>query len=73
MATREDSSLSIRELWPDIDKLDDLPCEGTSVVHACNASIRGKRSVALIGNTSKCSRHEGNKDSLTDIAGTSNI
>jgi hypothetical protein len=24
-ATREDSSLSIEELWPDIDKLDDPP------------------------------------------------
>jgi hypothetical protein len=33
----EDSSPSIMELWPDIDKLDDPPREGTFVVHACNA------------------------------------
>jgi hypothetical protein len=55
-ATREDSSPSIGELWPNIDKLDDPPREDTSVVHACNASIRGKRLAASIGNTSKCSR-----------------
>jgi hypothetical protein len=73
VAAREDSSPSIGELWPDIGKLDDPLREDTSVVHARNASIPGKRSVASIGNTSKRSRHEGNKDSLTDIAGTSNI
>jgi hypothetical protein len=52
MATREDN-------------LDDPPGKVTSDVHACNASIHGKRLVVLIGNTSKRSRHEGNKDSLT--------
>jgi hypothetical protein len=52
-ATRDDSSPSIGELWPDIDELDDPPCKDTSVVHAHNASIRRKRSSASIGNTSK--------------------
>jgi hypothetical protein len=52
-ATREDSSPSIGELWPDIDELDDPPCKDTSVVHARNASIHRKRSSASIGNTSK--------------------
>jgi hypothetical protein len=42
MATHEDSSPSVRELWPDIDKLDTPSCEGTSVVHARNALTRGK-------------------------------
>jgi hypothetical protein len=50
-ANREDSSRSIRELWPDIDKLDDLSREDISVVRARDASIRGKGSAASIGNT----------------------
>jgi hypothetical protein len=58
-ATREDSSPSIMELWPDIDKLDDPPREDTFVAHAHNALIRGKRSAASIENASKRSRHEG--------------
>jgi hypothetical protein len=72
-ATREDSSPSIGELWPDIDKLDDSSCEDTSVVRARDASIHGKRLAASNGNTSKCSRREGNKDSLTNVAGMSSI
>jgi hypothetical protein len=72
-ATREDSSPSIMELWPDIDKLDDPPCEDTFVAHAHNALIRGKRSAASIENASKRSRHEGGEDSLTDVVGTSNV
>jgi hypothetical protein len=72
-ATREDSSPSIGELWPNIDKLDDPLCKGTSVVHARNALICGKRLAASIGNTSKHSRRKGNKDSLTHITGTSNM
>jgi hypothetical protein len=72
-ATHEDSSPSIRELWPDIDKLDDPSHEDTSYVHARNASIRGKRSATSIENTNKRSRHEGDKDSLTHIAETCNI
>jgi hypothetical protein len=71
-ATREVSSPSIGELWPDIDKSDDPPHEDTSVVHARNALIRGKRPAASIENTSKHSRCGGDKDSLTDIARMSN-
>jgi hypothetical protein len=73
VATREDSSLSIGELWPDIDKLDDMSCENTSVVHAHSVLICGKGSATSIENTSKRSRREGNKDPLTDVVGTSNI
>jgi hypothetical protein len=38
-------------------------------VRARNASIHGKRLAAPIENTSKLYRSEGNKDSLTDVAG----
>jgi hypothetical protein len=73
VATHEDSRPSIGELWLDINKLDDPPCEDTSVVHARNALIHRKRSAASIGNISKCSRCDGNKDSLADVAGMSSI
>jgi hypothetical protein len=70
IAPHENSSPSIGELWPDIDKLDDPPHEDTTIVHAHNTSIHGKRSAAPIENTNKCSRRERNMDSSTDIAGT---
>jgi hypothetical protein len=73
VATHEDSRPSIGELWLDINKLDDPPCEDTSVVHARNALIHRKRSAASIGNISKCSRCDGNKDSLADVAGMSRL
>jgi hypothetical protein len=59
VATCEDSRLSNGELWPDIDKLDKMPCKDTSVVHACDAG--------------KQTRHEGKKDLLTNVAGMSSI
>jgi hypothetical protein len=59
VATCEDSSLSNGVLWPDIDKLDKMPCKDTSVVHACDAG--------------KQTRHEGKKDLLTNVAGMSSI
>jgi hypothetical protein len=70
MAMREDSSPSVRELWPNIDALDNPSREDISVLCVHNASIRGKRSAVPIGNTNKCSRREGNRDSLIDAAGT---
>jgi hypothetical protein len=73
VAIRENSSPSIGELWPDIDKLDDSSREDTSIVGALNASIHGKRLTSPIENTNKHSRREGNRDSLTDVAGTSDI
>jgi hypothetical protein len=72
-ATREDSRPSIKELWPNIDKLDNLSREDTSVVHARNYAIRGKRSDASIEDTDKRSRREGKRDSLPDITGTSDF
>jgi hypothetical protein len=41
-ATREDSSPSIRELWTDIDKLDDPPYKDTSVVMHVMLCFAGK-------------------------------
>jgi hypothetical protein len=35
---------SIGELWPDIDKLDEIRREGTSIVHTRDVSVRGMRS-----------------------------
>jgi hypothetical protein len=72
-ATCEDSSPSIGELWPGIDKFDILLREDTFVVYARDASIHGKRSAAAIENADKCSRHDGSMDSLLDVAGTSNF
>jgi hypothetical protein len=40
MAMCDNSSLSIVELWPNIDKLDNLSCGDTSVVHTHDAMIR---------------------------------
>jgi hypothetical protein len=42
------SSPSIGELWPDIDKLDEIQSEDTSVVHARDISVRDRRSTASI-------------------------
>jgi hypothetical protein len=36
------SSPSIRELWPDIDKLDEIRCEDTPVVHTRDVSVHGR-------------------------------
>jgi hypothetical protein len=73
MAMREDSSPSVGELWPDIDKLDNPSRKDTSVVCARNATIHGERSAASIKNANKRSMHGGNRDSLPDIAGTSDL
>jgi hypothetical protein len=72
-AMRKDSSPSVGALWPDIDKLDNPSNIDTSIVRACNASIHGKSLAVPIENTNKRSRHEGDMDSLTNIAGTSNF
>jgi hypothetical protein len=43
----DDSSPSVVELWPNIDKLDNPSCRDTSVVRTCDAMIHGKRSDAI--------------------------
>jgi hypothetical protein len=69
----DNSSLSVVELWPDIDKLDNPSCGDTSVVRMRDTMIRGKRSNALVEDASRRSRHEGKWDSLSDIAGMSDF
>jgi hypothetical protein len=73
VATREDSSPSVGELWPDIDELDNPLCKDTSVAHARNALIHREVSTTPVENTNEHSRVEGNRDSLTDVAGTSDF
>jgi hypothetical protein len=68
-----DSSPSIRELWPDIDKLDEISREGTSIMPAHDISVRGGRSTASVEKASRHSRHEDKKALLKDIPGVSNI
>jgi hypothetical protein len=72
-ATVGGSSPSIGELWPDIDKLDEIPREDTSVMHARNISVHGRRSTASAENAGRRSSREGKKALLKDIPGTSNI
>jgi hypothetical protein len=50
MATSGDSSLSNGELWPDIDKLDEVPCEDTFVMLVRDALGLRKRSTASVEN-----------------------
>jgi hypothetical protein len=45
----DDSSPSVVELWPDIDKLDNPSCGDTSVVRTHDTTIHGKRLDALVG------------------------
>jgi hypothetical protein len=56
-------------LWPNIDKIDEIPYEGTSVMHARDASVNERRPIEV---ASRRSRREGKKES-NDIPGTSNI
>jgi hypothetical protein len=67
----DDSRLSVVELWPDIDKLDNPSSGDTSVVRTRDATIHGKRSDVLIEDADRRSGREGKQDSLSDVAGTS--
>jgi hypothetical protein len=67
------SSLSIGELWPDIDKLDKIRREDTSVVHTHDAALRGRKSIASAEKADRHSRYSGKKALLSDAAGPPNI
>jgi hypothetical protein len=69
----DDSSPSVVELWPDIDKLDKPSCGDTSVVRTRDSMIRGKRSDAPVEDADRRSGREGKWDSLSDVAGTFDI
>jgi hypothetical protein len=69
----DDSSLSIVELWPDIDKLDNLSSGDISIVCMRDTMIHGKRSDAPVEDADRRSGCEGKRDSLLDVAGTSDF
>jgi hypothetical protein len=73
MAMCDDSSPSVVELWPDIDKLDNPSCGDTFIVRMRDTTIRGRRSNVLVEDTDRCCGHEGKCDSLSDVAGTSDF
>jgi hypothetical protein len=52
-ATPAGSSPSIRELWPNIDKLDKINHEETSAVHIREVALRDSESLALTNKTNK--------------------
>jgi hypothetical protein len=52
-ATLTGSSPSIRELWPNIDKLDEINREDTSAVHIREVALRDSESLTLTKKTNK--------------------
>jgi hypothetical protein len=68
-----DSSSSIVELWPNIDKLDKPSYGDTSIVRTCDTTIRGKRSDAPIEDADRRSGRKSKQYSLSDVAGTSDF
>jgi hypothetical protein len=67
------SSPSIKALWPDIDKLDEIRCKYTSIVHTHEVLLRARKSIALAENADRHSRLSGNKALLSDALRPSNI
>jgi hypothetical protein len=67
------SSLSIGDLCPHIDKLDEIQREDTSIVHTREVSIHGRKSTASVEKAGTRSRCKGNKALLKDDPGPSNI
>jgi hypothetical protein len=70
--TLEESSPSIRELWPDIDKLDEIPREGASAVHSSDVVLHDRRLLALAKKIERY-RRQGEGSLLSDAPGPSNI
>jgi hypothetical protein len=69
----EGSSSSIEELWPDIDKLDEIWREDTSIVYTRDVSLRSRKSIASPEKVDRHSRCSGNKSLLSDAPKPSNI
>jgi hypothetical protein len=67
-----DSSMSIGELCPDIDKLDEIPREATSIMCIPDILIRGRLSVSA-ENASGCYGREGKHALLKDSPGSSKM
>jgi hypothetical protein len=60
-ATPAGSSPSIEELWPDIDKLDEINQEDTSAVHIREVALRDSESLVLTKKTNNRARRRGKK------------
>jgi hypothetical protein len=71
-ATSIGSCLSVEELWPDIDKLDEIQHEDASIVHS--RDVAGCRnSMASAEKSDKHSQRSGKKVSLNDAPGLPDI
>jgi hypothetical protein len=56
-----------------MDKLDEIPREGTSIMHVRDVSVHAGRSTTLVENAGRSSRREGKRVLLEDVPGASNI
>jgi hypothetical protein len=66
------SSISIEELWPDIDKLDDINCEGPSAVNIPEVRLRERKSQASVEKIDTRVRLRGKGALLDDASWPSN-
>jgi hypothetical protein len=69
----EVSSPSIGELWPDIDKLDEIQREDAFVVRTHVVLVHGRNVIASAEKADWCSRCSGDKALLSDAPEPSNI
>jgi hypothetical protein len=69
----EGSSSSIWELWPDIDKLEEIQHEDTFVLQTHDVPVRGRNVVASTEKADMRSRCGGDETLLNDAPGPSNI
>jgi hypothetical protein len=70
-ASMGSSSVSIRELWPDIDKLDEVSHGGASTVAIPEVAPRAAKSQASVEKTDKCAKRKSEKALLKDAPGPS--
>jgi hypothetical protein len=70
-ATPAGSRPSIRELWSNIDKLDEINHEDTSVVHIRELVLRDSESLVLTKKTNKRARRRGGEALQSDAPGPS--
>jgi hypothetical protein len=65
--------MSIAELWPDIDKLDEINHGGVSAINIPEVMLREKKSWTSVEKTNKPARCRGKGASLNDAPGPSNV
>jgi hypothetical protein len=67
------SSPSIGELWADIDNLDEIWREDTSVVYTCDVLVHSRKSIASAEKAGKHSRRKGNEALSRNAPESSNV